>query len=110
MMLVGTIAFINELEFAYPVFSSLSAVANIILAALIVFRLVYHRRYIRNTLGVEHGSPYTNIITICVESSALMAITSGLNAILLFVPGYGEAVMMDISPYICVGALELNDF
>jgi hypothetical protein len=46
---------------------------NIILAVLIIFRLVYHRRCVRNTLGVEHGSPYTNIITMCAESSALFS-------------------------------------
>jgi hypothetical protein len=112
MVLVSDqVTFIPELSFAYPVFSSLSALVNIILAALIVSRLVYHRRYIRNTLGVEHGSPYTNIITMCVESSALIVIASSLFTILGFVaPGHGGQVMFDIIPHICVGGLELNGF
>ena len=112
MVLVSDqVTFIPDLSFAYPVFSSLSALINIILAALIVFRLVYHRRYVRNALGVEHGSPYTNIITMCVESSALMVIASSLFTILGFVaPGHGGQVMFDIIPHICVGGLELNSF
>ena len=38
-----------------------STLVNIILAALIIFRLVYHRRRVKNVLGVEHGTVYTNI-------------------------------------------------
>ena len=50
----------------------------IVLAALIVSRLVYHRRDVRNALEAEHVSPYTNVITMCVESSVLMVIFNGL--------------------------------
>jgi UDP-N-acetylglucosamine:LPS N-acetylglucosamine transferase len=101
---------VDELMEAYPVFMSLSALVNIILAALIVSRVVYHRRYIRNALGVEHGSPYTNIITMCVESSSLMAIASVLFTILYFGGSAGVHFMMDIIPHIYVGGLiELND-
>jgi hypothetical protein len=97
------------------VFISLSTFANILFAVLITSRLVYHRRYIQNTLGVEHGSPYTNVITMCVESSALMVIATGLYTILDFVPlpilSYdGASFMVRILPHICVGGLELNDF
>jgi hypothetical protein len=100
---------------ANEVFISLSAIVNIILAALIVFRLVYHRRYVRNTLGAEHGSPYTNIMTMCIESSALMVISSGLCVILEYAlvgvkRGGGGDFMFRLLPHICVGALELNDF
>ena len=110
MVLVHDTKFVDELAHAYPVFSSLSTLVNIILAVLIVSRLVYHRRYIRNTLGVEHGSPYTNVITMCVESSALMVIAGGLYTILYFVSADGEGFIFDIIPHICVGGLELNDF
>ena len=98
-----------KLPYTGLVFISLSALVNITLAALIVFQLVYHRRYVRNALGVEHGSPYTNVITMCVESSALMAIVTGLYTILDFMPGYGVQFMSEIIPHICVGGLELND-
>jgi hypothetical protein len=100
----------RKLSNAYTVFTSLSAAVNIILAALIVVRLVYHRRYIQNTLGAQHGSPYTNIITMCVESSALMVIASVLFTLLPFVSMYWANFMMDINPHIYVGGLELDDF
>ena len=101
--------------FGYTImgFTSLSALLNIILATLIVFRLVYHGRYIRNALGLEHGSPYTNIITICVESSALMVISSGLYPILFALPvnaSIAQQFLFDINPHIYVSGLELNDF
>ena len=98
------------LEYAYIAFFSLSTLVNIILAVLIVSRLVYHRRYIRNTLGVGHGSPYTNIITMCVESSALMVIATVLYTILSFVSRRGIGLMYDITAHIGVGGLEPNDF
>jgi hypothetical protein len=110
VLFVEQMTFIEELLYANLVFSSLSTVVNVILAVLIVARLVYHRRYVRNTLGVEHGSPYTNVITMCVESSALMVIVGGLCTIMCFVSQDGINIMNDITPHICVGGLELNDF
>jgi len=77
---------------------------------MIVSRLVYHQRYVRNTLGVEHGSSYTNIITMCIESSALMVIASGLFTGLNFVQGDEVSYVNPIIPHIFVGGLELNDF
>ena len=102
--------FVSELTYAWPVFISLSTLINIILAVLIVSRLVYHRRYIRNALGEQHGSPYTNIITMCIESSALMVIVGGLCTILTYVSENGRNFMYDIAPHIFVGGSELNDF
>ena len=96
------------LGYSNAVFILLSAFVNIILAMLIVFRLVYHRRYVQNALGAEHGSPYTNIMTMCVESSALMVIATGLLAPLYLASTYAYFVF--IIPHICVGGLELNDF
>jgi len=99
--------------------TSLSALVNVILTALIVFRLVYHRRYVRNALGVQHGSLYANVITMCVESSALMVISSGLYPILWALLWTSQAIktsviaekfLFDISPHLYVGSLVLNDF
>lgn len=112
----GVAAFVEDVTFgfklrnAHPVFILLSAFINIILAALIVFRLVYHRRNVRNALGAGHGPPYTNIITMCVESSALMVIASGLYTIMVCTPlcilrsrpWDGATFMFDIIPHICV--------
>ena len=108
-MLVEGVTFVHELVYAYPVFISVSTLANVILSVLIVFRLVYHRRYIRNALGAEHGSPYTNVITMCIESSTLMAIASTLYTILDFgAPKWG-ALVFALIPHICVCGLELDD-
>ena len=103
--------FVSELAFAVPAFTSLSALINIILAALIIFRLVYYRKHVRDALGVQHGSPCTNVITMCVESSALMVIVGGLYTILCFVPlsPDGAAIMFDIITHIYVGGLKLDD-
>jgi hypothetical protein len=105
---------ISKLVYTEPAFISLSALVNIILAALIVFRLVYHQRYVRDALGLKHKFPYTicytNIITMCVESSALMVIAGGLYTIVYFMSPYGEYFMFSITPHIYVGGLELNDF
>jgi hypothetical protein len=112
---------VSKLMNAGKAFISLSTLANIILAVLIVFRLVYRRRYVRNALGVQHGSPYTNIITMCVESSALMIIVGSLYIILYLVQNYSGTekysgtvlmfdVVLDIIPHIFVGGLKLNDF
>ena len=108
ILLVEEVKFVIELVWANAAFLSLSALANIILAALIVFRLVYLRRCARNSLGAEHGSPYTNIITMCVESSVLMVTASGLFTIMCFVSPKGEVFMNEIIPQIYVGGLELN--
>ena len=94
-------------------FVSSSALINIILAAMIIFRLIYHRRHIQNALGVEHGSPYTNVMIMLVESSALMVISSGLFSILSFTSIPNSATMgvviLHILPHIYVGGLP-NDF
>ena len=102
---------VHKLYYSSTVLISLSTLVNIMLAALIVGRLVYHRRYVQNALGVEHGSPYTNVITMCVESSALMVIFGGLYTILHFAsPGVGKTVAVMLVPHIYVGGLELSDF
>ena len=98
------------LRYAYEVSFALSILINIVLAVLIVSRLVYHQRYDRNTLGVEHGSPYTNIITMCVESCALIVIFGGLFTGLYFGNWDGVLFMNPIIPHIFVGGLELNNF
>jgi hypothetical protein len=79
---------------------------------LIVLRLVYHRKYIRKALGAEHGSPYTNVLTMCVESSALMVTSSSLCVILEYgsVGARGGVFLFALLPHICVGGLELKDF
>lgn len=79
-----------------------SLLVNIILALLIVLRLVHHQRRIQKVLGAEHGSPYSKIITMCVESSALMLIFSGVYAVLVFEQANGSLIPFLLFPHICV--------
>ena len=92
-------------------FISVSTFINIILAALIVFRLVYHRRRVKKVLGAEHGILYTNVMTMCVESSALMVIISGVYVVLLLVTSWALYTTIPgcLYSHICVRRLELND-
>ena len=80
LLLENKVVFINlnALNYSKEAFLSFSILVNITLAALIIFRLVYHRRHVRNLLGVEHGNIYTNVMTMCVESSGLMVIAGGI--------------------------------
>ena len=94
-----------SLEYSIPVFSSLSTLVNIILTALIVLWLVYHWKCVWNALGAEHGSPYTNIITMCIKSSALTVIASGMYTILISLEcgtSYiGRKFLLNLNPHIC---------
>ena len=83
-----------------------STLVNIILALLIVLRLVHHQRHIRKVLGAQHGSPYSKVITMCVESSALIVIFSGVYTVLIFEQGNGALIPFLLLPHICVGDLE----
>ena len=92
---------------------SLSILVNIILALLIILRLVHHQRHIRKVLGAEHGSPYSKVITMCVESSALIIIFGGVYTALGSVPGMANGsviVPLLLLPHICVSSLEFYDF
>ena len=112
LLLERGVAFINfkTMKFSLIAFISFSTLVNIILAALIVFRLVYHRRQVKNVFGVEHGTLYTRVMTIFVESSALMVIASGVYVALESVEGgsYRE-IQHPLYPHVCVGGLELDD-
>ena len=82
-----------------------SSLVNIILASLIVLRLVRHQRHVRRVLGAEHGSAYSKVITVCVESSTLIVVCIVL---VLTQPTGSEFIPLLLLPHICVGGLE-ND-
>ena len=112
MALLQDLIFVKSIPLGYSeiVCILISALVNIILTTLIVFRLICHRRDVRNVLGAEHGSLYTNIITICVESSALMVITTGIYMALDFTMGnWYFWIPYLLYPHICVRRLELDD-
>ncbi|KIM43524.1 hypothetical protein M413DRAFT_382915 [Hebeloma cylindrosporum] len=81
-----------------------STLVNIILAALIILRLIRHQRHIRKVLGAQHGSPYSKVITMCVESSALIVIFSGVYSVIALVEGDGPSGLIPflLLPHICV--------
>ena len=93
----------NVSVFAVALVSSL---VNIILASLIVLRLVRHQRHVRRVLGAEHGSAYSKVITVCVESSTL--IVAVCIVLVLTQPTGSEFIPLLLLPHICVGGLE-ND-
>ena len=88
---------------------SISTLVNIILASLIVLRLVHHQRHIRKLLWTDHGSPYSKVIIICVESSALIVLFSGVYTALVFEQENGSLIPFLLLPHICVGGLDLHD-
>ena len=111
----GVMVLVNEVFVSSTVFISLSLFVNMILAALIVSRLIYRRRHFRDVLGSRHGSPsgYINIMTMCVESSALVVVFSGIYAALNFVQWrpdvYWALIPLQLLPHIFVGCLQHHD-
>ena len=106
----GVLIFLNFDIFNPTVFTmaliAFSTLVNIILALLIILRLVHYQRHIRKVLGEVHGSPYAKVITMCIESSALIVIFSGVYTVLVFVQANGSLIPFQLVPHICVGDLE----
>jgi hypothetical protein len=109
----GVMVLVKEDMVSSTVFILLSLLVNIILAALIVSRLIYRRRHFRDILGAEHGSPYINIMTMCIESSALAVIFNAAYTALTFAQrrpdAYGALIPFQLLPHIFVGGLEHHD-
>jgi len=94
--------------FALWLLAILSTFVNILLALLIIPRLVYHQQHIRNLLGAGYGSPYSKVIMMCIESSALIIIFSGVY-IILRSDGPGIVPFL-LLPHICASDLKFYDF
>jgi hypothetical protein len=109
----GVMVLVNEDMVSSTAFILLSLLVNVTLAALIVSRLIHRRRHFRDILGAEHGSPYINIMTMCVESSALVVIINGTYTALIFAhqrPNtYWVLILLQLLPHICIGGLEHHD-
>ena len=106
----GVLVLVNEAFVSSTVFISLSLLVNIILTALIVSRLIYRQRDFRNAFGEGHGYSRINIMTMCVESSALVVIFGGTYTALTLAQrqpdAYGALIPFQLFPHICVGGLE----
>ncbi|KAF8900870.1 hypothetical protein CPB84DRAFT_1009711 [Gymnopilus junonius] len=71
--LLYTIPFTNvKADTTLAIFSFITLTINCTVTVLIVGRLLYHRRYLMETLGPGHGSPYLRLIALCIESAALV--------------------------------------
>ena len=109
----GVIVLVKEDMVSSTAFILLSLLVNVILAALIVSRLIYRRRYFRDILGAEHESPYINIMAMWVESSALVVIFNGTYTALTFaqrrLDAYWALIPLQLLPHICVSGLEHHD-
>ncbi|PPR00205.1 hypothetical protein CVT24_004908 [Panaeolus cyanescens] len=56
----------------FVAFASTTLFVNWVITGLVVIRLLVFRSKVRKTLGNVYGSPYTGIISMCVESAALV--------------------------------------
>jgi hypothetical protein len=73
-----------------------------ILALLIVGRLIHHQRHIQKDLGADHGSPYSKVIIMCVESSGLIVISSCVYIALRTNQMPWAPILSVLLPHICV--------
>ncbi|KAF8812848.1 hypothetical protein BYT27DRAFT_7182300 [Phlegmacium glaucopus] len=62
--------------------TGVTVVLNIFTAIMITFRIIHFERYMRKAIGMERNSPYTMVVIICVESSALIIVFSLIYLIL----------------------------
>ncbi|KIK65899.1 hypothetical protein GYMLUDRAFT_951611 [Collybiopsis luxurians FD-317 M1] len=60
----------SGINFTIPYYA-LSLALNILVTLLIVFRLLLHRHRITRAMGSSHGSQYTSLVAIVVESAAI---------------------------------------
>ncbi|KDR70157.1 hypothetical protein GALMADRAFT_144837 [Galerina marginata CBS 339.88] len=81
---------------------SFSTLFNVIVSVLIVVRLIYHQIYLRNVLGPGHGSPYTRIMAMTVESASLLILV-GIPYVFLvaYQDTAGSMMLLSLLPQIC---------
>lgn len=100
----GISLFVNPLSGRLPtlLIISFSTLFNVIICVLIVVRLIFHQIYLRSVLGPGHGSPYTRIMAMTVESAALLII---LGIPYVFLVAYqnsnGSMFVLLLLPQIC---------
>lgn len=63
----------GRINFTLP-YATISLALNIIITIMIVVRLLLYRRRITKILGPGHGTQYTTIASMLVESAALYAV------------------------------------
>jgi len=81
---------------------SSSTLFNVIVSVLIVVRLIRHQIYLRNVLGPGHGSPYTRVMAMTVESASLLILV-GIPYVFLvaYQDSAGSMMLLSLLPQIC---------
>jgi len=70
------------------IFAACTAIVNATINGLIVSRLWFHQKEIKNTLGAAYGSVYKKLIHMFIESAALVVVSSITHVILACWPNY----------------------
>jgi hypothetical protein len=91
--MLQTVGKINTIQNYTVVYASTSLSLNLLLTILIVFRLVYHRYRLQKTFGHSHGSDYTSIAAMLLESAALYA----LFTLLYLIPFARQSSLADVA-------------
>jgi len=83
----GVIFLSGGIGIGFVTFISATIFLNLVTATLITVRILYYQRFIQKTVGlVGSSSPYTMVIVICLESSALIVVINVITLILAFGP------------------------
>ncbi|KAF8802950.1 hypothetical protein BYT27DRAFT_7341070 [Phlegmacium glaucopus] len=71
-------------SWSFMIVTMVSCILNTVTATLITLRILYFKRYIQKTVGLERNSPYKTVMIICIESSALIVIVNSIYLFLFF--------------------------
>lgn len=81
----------------------LTTASNIVLSSLIAGRILYYERRVRKSLGVFNDLVYKKVVTICVESCALIVVVSVVFVILYYSNTHNAFLFpLVLLPHVCV--------
>jgi len=104
----GITIFMNSITQRLPILLmvSFSTFLNIVVCLLIVLRLTFHQKYLQMVLGPGHGSAYTRVKAMSVESASLL-IALGIPFVILVAANShnGSMFVLLLYPQVCVSSL-----
>jgi hypothetical protein len=83
-------------------FLSISAISNVTLSLLITLRILRHQVNTRLALGASHGSLYTRIMVMCLESCSLIVIPTLVYIAMHSTKANGSQIPLLLLPHFCV--------
>ena len=92
--------------FVVLVITGITVILNFVTAILITCRILYFNKYIGKA-GLQYNSPYTTIIIICVESSALIVVFGLIYFILYFQQANASYIPMQLLVHVYVSLYSL---